>query len=240
MFRFLAAILAVGFISGCSTIASIGTGAGAMPVYELPKYDGPRQIIYRIDKDRYITIEGYKRCDQYGLMYWNDDRNDVHVLMSRYRGVGNGPWWGRFVIEPGERRIAVPGFGCGDKACYLNFAFSNDGGRTWGDVFTSEKFSDAPWGTNDRSARRDIEATEVRVTADGFIYVIPWHRHHYYRYRLDGTPDERPRGTSLEDRENGVYNWENLAAVPEVNTPSGQERFTCDPSLNPPPREEDE
>lgn len=240
MIRTLLLVLAAELTTGCGTIASIGTGAGAMPVHELPKYDGPRQVIYRIDEHRYITIEGYRHCDRYGLMYWNDDRKNLRVLMSRYKGVGNGPWWGRFVIDPGEEKIAIPGFGCGDKACYLNFAFSIDGGRTWGDVFTSEKYSDDPWGTNDSSARDKIEGTEVRVTADGLIYVIPAHRHHYYRYKLDGTPDQRPRGTSLRDREDGVYNWEDVASVPEVKTPSGQERFTCDSSLNPPARTDDE
>lgn len=240
MIRTLLLVLAAELTTGCGTIASIGTGAGAMPVHELPKYDGPRQVIYRIDEHRYITIEGYRHCDRYGLMYWNDDRKNLRVLMSRYKGVGNGPWWGRFVIDPGEEKIAVPGFGCGDKACYLNFAFSIDGGRTWGDVFTSEKYSDDPWGTNDSSARDKIQGTEVRVTADGLIYVIPAHRHHYYRYRLDGTPNQRPVGTALADDKNGLYDWENLATVPEVKTPSGQERFTCDSSLNPPARPDDE
>lgn len=91
-----------------------------------------------------------------------------------------------------------------------------------------------------KTARKKIEATEVRVTAEGLIYVIASHQHHYSRYRLDGTLDQRPKGTSLGDRKDGVYNREDVASVPDAKTPSGQERFSCDSSLNPPPRNDEE
>lgn len=227
-----AALTALAVLSGCGTIASIGTGAGAMPLNEIPRYDGPRQVIYRIDPYRYITTEAYEHCDRYGYVYWHDDRKNQHVEIGR-----TAMWRGRYVIEPGEERIAFPAFGCEDKGCYVRIWFSNDGGKTW-DIFSSERFGDSPWGRRDSTALGDIENTEVRVTADGLIYVIASHRHHYSRYRLDGTPDQRPQGTALAD--DSLYDWENLATVPDVKTPSGQERFTCDSSLNPPPRPDDE
>ncbi|SIR23944.1 hypothetical protein SAMN05421829_111176 [Aromatoleum tolulyticum] len=229
-----AALAALATLSGCGTIASIATGAGAMPLNEIPRYDGPRQVIYRIDQYRYITTEAYQHCDRHGYLYWHDDRKNQHVKLG-----WTAPWFGRYVIEPGEDRIAIPNFGCEDKGCYLTIDFSNDGGKTW-DVFSSERFGGSHWGLRDKTAGKEIEATEVRVTAEGLIYVIASHRHHYSRYRLDGTPDQRPRGTSLSDRKDGVFNWEDVASVPNVKTPSGQDRFTCDTSLNPPPRKDEE
>ncbi|AKU14583.1 hypothetical protein AzCIB_4698 [Azoarcus sp. CIB] len=204
-----------------------------MPLNEIPRYDGPRQVIYRIDEYRYITTEAYQHCDRYGYLYWHDDRKNLHAKIG-----WTSLWRGRFVIEPGEERIAVPNFGCEDKGCYLTIDFSNDGGKTW-DVFSSANLGGRSTVENNPVERERIHSIEVRVTTDGLIYVIPAHRHHYYRYRLDGTPDQRPRETSLEDRKNGIYNWEDVASVPEVKTPSGQERFTCDSSLNPPARTDD-
>lgn len=100
-------------LSGCGTIASIATGAGAMPLNEVPRYDGPRQVIYRIDEHRYITTEAYQYCDRYGHVYWHDDRKNLHVRLSPWTAL----WQGRYVVEPGEERIAIPTFSCEDKGC---------------------------------------------------------------------------------------------------------------------------
>lgn len=230
--RFATILLAVTHISGCGTIASIGTGAGAMPLNERPKHDGPRQEIYRIDDSRYITIEGYKDCTVGGIMMWHDERSGVHSEMSPYRGSGNGVWPGRYVIDPSTQRIAVATFGCGDRTCNLWITYSNDGGVTWGG-FASEQYS--MYIRNKRLFPNPTELldTDVRVTADGLIYVIPSHRHHMYRYRLDGTPNQRPESTGLTDEREGQYNSEDVTSIPDIRTPSGQERFSCDTSLNP-------
>ncbi|PKO30300.1 MAG: hypothetical protein CVU34_19540 [Betaproteobacteria bacterium HGW-Betaproteobacteria-7] len=252
-------------LAGCSSIASIGAGVGAMPVSQRPTYDSPQQVIYRIDEHRYITLENYEDCRVGGIMKWHDARKDLHVVMSRYKDGGRGFWPGKFSIEPGDERFAVPSFGCGDKACYLTIAFTNDAGNTW-DTFVGGQYS--LYAYKEAGSRQAVIDTDVRVTKEGHIYVIPWHRHMYSRYRLDGTKDQNPKGTAIRDErcapENtdtmssfdrqaleekcndsrtkkppfpplppGRYDEYDFASVPRIKTTSGQERFTCDPSLNP-------
>jgi hypothetical protein len=262
MTKIILASLAV-VLTGCGSIASIGTGAGAMPVSQRPIYDSPQQLIYRIDEHRYITLENYRDCGVGGIMKWHDDRKDLHVVMSRYKDGGRGFWPGKFSVEPGDERFAVPSFGCGDKACYLTIAFTNDAGNTW-DTFVGERYS--LYAYKEDSERQAVIDTDVRVTKEGYIYVIPWHKHFYYRYRLNGSKDQyaTPTGdercwpensdamSSLESRAleekcntsrskkppfpplpPGRYDEYDFASIPGIKTPSGQERFTCDPSLNP-------
>ena len=261
-------ILGAAFLAGCGSIASIGTGAGAMPVHQRPTYNSPQQVIYRIDEHRYITLENYRDCQVGGIMKWHDERKSLQVVNKKYPTWGAGVWQGQFYIEPGEERFAIPSFGCDDKGCLLWINFTNDGGKSW-DAFPTASFSHSYFAPHrNRDTRPNIEATEVRVTREGYIYVIPQHRQFYYRYHLDGTKDQYPKGTStgdercwpensdamstlesrdLEEKCNdsrsrrapfpplppGKYDRYDLASIPKVKTPSGQERFTCDPSLNP-------
>jgi hypothetical protein len=263
-------ILSAAFLAGCGSVASIGTGAGAMPVHQRPTYNSPQQVIYRIDEHRYITLENYRDCQVGGIMKWHDERNNLHVEMSRYKGGGRGFWPGSFHIEPGDERFAVPSFGCGEKWCYLTLVYSNDGGKTW-DTFVGARYSSYAY--KDEDTRQEVVSTEVRVTKEGYIYVIRGHRHTYYRYRLDGTKNQRLEGISTDERcvldrppsmgiqehlemeqscedsrprkppfpplPPGKYDMYDFASIPRVQTPSGQNRFTCDPSLNPVIKDED-
>jgi hypothetical protein len=258
----------VTLIAGCASVASISTGTGAMPVHERPTYNSPQQVVYRVDEHRYITLENYRDCRVGGIMKWNDDRKNLHAVIEKYPTWGSGIWQGKFKIDPGDERIAIATFGCGDKNCHVWINFSNDGGLTW-DAFSSESFSHSYYSPNRNSyTRSDIEATEVRVTKDGYIYVIPKNKKFFYRYRLNGTKDQSPEGTATGDErcwpgeglklgikehidwvesceenrvrkppfppmEPGKYDMYDLASIPDVKTPSSQERFTCDPSLNP-------
>jgi len=77
--KYLPYAISIVFLSGCGTIASIGTGAGAMPVQQRTEYKSPQQVIYRVDKDRYITLENYKDCEVGGIMKWHDDAINLHV-----------------------------------------------------------------------------------------------------------------------------------------------------------------
>ncbi len=38
--------------------------------------DAPPQIIYRIDKNRYLTLENYISCDKGGQVYYNDSQRE--------------------------------------------------------------------------------------------------------------------------------------------------------------------
>lgn len=243
-----------------------------MPVQKRTEYQSPQQVIYRVDKDRYITLENYKDCQVGGIMKWHDDTINLHVEITRYKNWGRGFWPGKFSIEPGKERIAIPTFACGEKWCYLNLAFTNDSGKTW-DTFWGERYS-----TNarkkDSRAWSEVLGTEVRVAADGMVYVIDYKQQEFARYRLDGTKGQNPNPTGLTDEycrpdeiitdvglrhevidnceknrprkppfptvKAGKYDMYNLASVPNIKTRSGQERFTCDPSLNPIIKAEDD
>lgn len=261
----------VTLIAGCASVASISTGTGAMPVHERPTYNSPQQVIYRIDEHRYITLENYRDCRVGGIMKWNDDRKDLHAVMSAFNNGGRGFWPGSFKIEPSEERFAVPSFGCGDKSCYLTIVFTNDGGKNWG-TFVGEQYS--IYAHQEKAQRQEVIDTEIRVTGDGYIYVIPHHKKFYYRKYLDGSKNQRLEGISGDERcwpdddlklgikehidwiesceenrvrnppfpplEAGKYDKYDLSSIPDVKTPSSQERFTCDPSLNPVVEEEEE
>lgn len=264
--------ISIVFLSGCGAIASIGTGTGAMPVQKRTEYQSPQQVIYRVDKDRYITLENYKDCEVGGIMKWHDDTINLHAEITRYKNRGRGFWPGKFSIEPGKERIAIPTFACGEKWCSLNLAFTNDGGKTW-DTFWGERYSSDAY-KKDSYAWPRVLGTEVRVAADGMVYVIDSKQREFARYRLDGTKDQNPNPTGLTEEycwpdediadvrqhtehvENcertrprkppfptvkaGKYDMYNLGSVPNIKTPSGQERFTCDRSLNPAIKAEDD
>jgi len=50
---------------------------------------------------------------------------------------------------------------------------------------------------------------------------------------IDNCEETRPRKPPFPTVKAGKYDMYNLASVPNIKTPSGQERFTCDRSLNP-------
>ncbi|WP_313487190.1 hypothetical protein [Pseudescherichia sp.] len=77
-------------LSGCvSEGAAFGLGAGSLhetvttekdknappPVY------GPPQIIYRIDDNRYFTLENYTRCED-GQTFYNNKKKGIHTQIS--------------------------------------------------------------------------------------------------------------------------------------------------------------
>ncbi|WP_374326726.1 hypothetical protein [Azonexus sp.] len=259
----------VTLISGCASVASISTGTGAMPVHQRPTYNSPQQVIYRIDDHRYITLENYRDCRVGGIMKWHDQRKNLEVEMGRYKNEGKGFWPGRFSIEPGEMKFAIPNFWCGEKWCYLSIVFTNDGGKTW-DAFRGMTYSSNSF--EDKKERKKVVDTDVRVTKDGYVYIVPMHLDYYIRRRFDGFENGKPWGFGSGERcelirppnmstsehlaltkaceesrrkkppfpplEPDRYDEYNFSSIPLVKTPSGQERFACDPSLNPVVEEE--
>ncbi|BDO03309.1 hypothetical protein KAM622c_28960 [Klebsiella quasipneumoniae subsp. quasipneumoniae] len=53
---------------------ALGGMSGSQKLEESRKVetDAPAQIIYRIDKNRYLTLENYISCDEGGQVYYND------------------------------------------------------------------------------------------------------------------------------------------------------------------------
>ncbi len=53
------------------------SGSQKVEVSRKVETDAPPQIIYRIDKNRYLTLENYISCDKGGQVYYNDSQRGI-------------------------------------------------------------------------------------------------------------------------------------------------------------------
>ncbi|POT57063.1 hypothetical protein C3432_16990 [Citrobacter amalonaticus] len=142
------------FLAGVSMGASFGVGLGGMSgsqqVEESRKVetDAPTQIIYRIDKNRYLTLENYISCDKGGQVYYNDTEREIKNLlgwdidfndfsyrlgnsMASYQGsIVNGADNG-YLAFPGASTDQYCGSGRSERGCPVFFFFSADHGKTF-------------------------------------------------------------------------------------------------------------
>ena len=131
-------------LSGCMTGgAAFGLGAGAVHETETVEDDpnqpppvyGPPQIIYRIDSDRYFTLENYVSCED-GETYYNNKKKNIHVLISHASGYlfkGRLYWastrddYLAFPTMDDTNNAACMG---SDKGCKNVITITTDGGKT--------------------------------------------------------------------------------------------------------------
>ncbi|WP_163291569.1 T6SS immunity protein Tli3 family protein, partial [Enterobacter roggenkampii] len=110
--------------------------------------DAPAQIIYRIDKYRYLTLENYISCDKGGQVYYNDtqrgikthlgwdiDFNDFSYRLwnsvAAYQGtIVNGADNG-YLAFPGASTRQYCGSGRSERGCPVFFFFSADYGKSF-------------------------------------------------------------------------------------------------------------
>jgi hypothetical protein len=102
---------------------------------------GPPQIIYRIDENRYITLEDYTNCDN-GSIYYHNDRNQIKTkLWFLSRGTMN--YKGKLIwAAKNDDMLAIPlvrgdNDACGDslRGCaHSILSLSHDGGKTFGKI----------------------------------------------------------------------------------------------------------
>lgn len=217
----LALALATLLLSGCGLTAPIVVGTGAMPVTKRPTYDVPSQVIYRIDEKRFFTIENYEDCSTGGDVYYHDERAKLKTKISPQ---GVGIWPGKFSIEPTDTHVVLPGYGCGNKGCYLSINFSTDGGKSF-DRFYSWHFG-FPHMQSDPEQRDEPKQTSV-VVKRNMIYVAgkqSW----VEEYRFEpGMTDTAVMNSEYKEYE------KRLKVSPAAKTPSGQDRFICDTSIRP-------
>lgn len=152
------------FIAGVSMGASFGVGLGGMSgsqkVEESRKVetDAPAQIIYRIDENRYLTLENYISCDRGGQVYYNDsqrgikthlgwdiDFNDFSYRLGNsvaaYQGIiVNGADNG-YLAFPGASTDQYCGSGRSERGCPVFFFFSADHGKTFIYKIIAEEYS---------------------------------------------------------------------------------------------------
>ncbi|MCR9003462.1 T6SS immunity protein Tli3 family protein [Rahnella perminowiae] len=125
----------------------------------------PPQVIYRIDKNRYLTLEDYSNCDDGSIYYHNDNKKIKTKLWFLSRGTMN--YKGKFIwAAKNDDMLAIPlvsgdNDACGDslRGCaYSILSASNDGGK---------KFSDIKFRASDSSASKDYTI----VISDNAIYI---------------------------------------------------------------------
>lgn len=152
------------FLAGASMGASFGVGLGGMSgsqkveVSRKVETDAPPQIIYRIDKNRYLTLENYISCDKGGQVYYNDSQRGIKTHLGwdiefydisyrrgnnlvAYKGsVINGADNG-YLALPGASTRQYCGSGRSERGCPLFFFFSADHGKTFIYKIIAEEYS---------------------------------------------------------------------------------------------------
>ncbi|HBQ5928505.1 TPA: hypothetical protein L7612_004597, partial [Klebsiella pneumoniae subsp. pneumoniae] len=152
------------FLAGVSMGASFGVGLGGMSgsqkVEESRKVetDAPPQVLYRIDKYRYLTLENYISCDKGGQVYYNDAQREIKTHLgwehefydfsyrrgnyfAAYKGtVINGANNG-YLAFPGASTRQYCGSGRSAQGCPVFFFFSADYGRTFIYKIVAEEYS---------------------------------------------------------------------------------------------------
>ena len=125
----------------------------------------PPQVIYRIDKNRYLTLEDYSNCDDGSIYYHNDKTKIKTKLWFLSKGTMN--YKGKFIwAAKNDDTLALPfvrddNDACGDplRGCaYSILSASIDGGK---------KFSDIKFGASNSS---DSEEYTIVMTDDA-IYI---------------------------------------------------------------------
>ncbi|HCI6432362.1 TPA: hypothetical protein NPO98_002238 [Klebsiella quasipneumoniae subsp. similipneumoniae] len=186
------------FLTGVSMGASFGVGLGGMSgsqkVEESRKVetDAPPQVLYRIDKYRYLTLENYISCDKGGQVYYNDTQREIKTQLgwehdfydfSYRRGNYFAAYKGTIINGANNGYLAFPGAStrqyCGSgrsaRGCPVFFFFSADYGRTFiyeivaEEYSTPERFSKLKVVVaNDGVYLRD-ESMKEPIYSDGYI-----------------------------------------------------------------------
>ncbi|PKE30693.1 hypothetical protein CWS43_08320 [Rahnella sp. AA] len=124
----------------------------------------PPQVIYRIDKNRYLTLEDYTNCDDGSIYYHNDVKKIKTKLWFLSKGTMN--YKGKFIwAAKNDDMLAIPfvrgdNDACGDslRGCaYSILSASIDGGK---------KFSDIKFGAINSSSSKN----HTIVVTDDAIY----------------------------------------------------------------------
>ena len=168
------------FLSGCVTgpygggvalvnpfAAMSNTQSEPKKKKQQPEVYGPPQIIYRIDKDRYFTLEDYTRCEN-GKTFYNNKAKGIHAQIapsSGYLFKGRLFWLSTrddylaFPITANDNKAACKG---SDKGCMNVVSVTTDGGKTVRSV---------TYGSNTQDPNGDTKDYDMLVTDDGFYMI---------------------------------------------------------------------
>ncbi|MDV0597997.1 MULTISPECIES: hypothetical protein [unclassified Enterobacter] len=158
------------FLSGCATAkvpsehestATESEQSASQPVYGSP------QIIYRIDKERYFTLEDYTSCEN-GKTFYNNKAKGIHTQISPSSGYlfkGRLFWLSTrddylaFPMTRNENKAACIG---SDKGCLNIISVTTDGGK---------KMRSVTYGSNTQDPNGDTKDYDMLVTNDGFYMI---------------------------------------------------------------------
>lgn len=140
------------FFAGVSMGASFGVGLGEMSgshkteVSRKVDTDAPFQIIYHIDKNRYLTLENYISCEKGGQVYYNDKNRGIKSFLGNdweyfndnlgsyftaYKGIVINGADNGYLAFPGVSTRQYCGSGNSTTGCPVFFYFSPDYGKTF-------------------------------------------------------------------------------------------------------------
>ncbi|TBL98078.1 hypothetical protein EYY90_00735 [Hafnia alvei] len=166
-------------LSGCMTGgAAFGLGAGAVHETETVEKDpnqpppvyGPPQIIYRIDSDRYFTLENYVSCEK-GETFYNNKKKDIHVKISPASGYlfkGRLYWVSTrddYLAFPTTHNTKAAVCMGSDKGCKNVITVTTDGGKTLNAII---------YGGYTSNPTEDTKDYDIIVTDNGFYTLYYW------------------------------------------------------------------
>jgi len=132
-----------------------------------PEVYGPPQIIYRIDKDRYFTLEEYTRCEN-GKTFYNNIKKGVHIQITPSSGylfkgrlfwLSNRDDYLAFPVTANDNKAVCKG---SDKGCLNVISVTTDAGKTLHSV---------TYGSNTQDPNSDTKNYDMLVTDDGFYMI---------------------------------------------------------------------
>lgn len=220
-------------LSGCITTsgAAFGAASGAMAArgvgndFKYYVFDVPPQVIYRIDDHRFFTLENYKDCGHGGLAYYNDTKKKI----KEYVGGGSDSnsllkpnplmsWKGQFIYAASDDVIA-----------YISRRQMMSDRDTHGGVFLIHEIN----GKIGRVFIADDTSTgsdTIVVVMNENVYVRTQRGSRGYVYNIPAKSDDEINKYNNSVR---ISDFVLRADWPDVLTPSGDIRFTCDQTIRP-------
>ena len=172
-------IYGVVFLSGCvagpygggvafvNPFSAMGGAQAEAEKEKPPEVYGPPQVIYRIDKDRYFTLEEYTRCEN-GKTFYNNKAKGIHTLITSSSGYlfkGRLFWLSSrddylaFPITANNNKAVCKG---SDKGCLNVISVTTNGGKTLRSV---------TYGSYSHDPNNDTKDYDMLVTDDGFYMI---------------------------------------------------------------------
>lgn len=227
----LAIVAMAAILSGCAIPAAIiAASHGAMPGHQFvrPTHDVPPQVIYRIDNNRYLTLENYDSCSNDGLVFYNDALKNIRTEIST-SPLG---FEGKVLLDPADGILAfplttAPGKHCGDRGCTLAFVYSFDSGKTFKII--------ASWQLN-ASGNREGDRKRGNSVYDETKKMIFALKQNELYIANDRNATKRILDKNGPRPTVGEHLPAAKKALPSLRTPSGEDRFVCDDSIRPKPK----